>query len=262
MKNIFSFFALLSLSYTLLFTLTPAPEARAAAHFTATLRGRSLPQSVNAVGELAYDTALWGDPSKGKDDPMFGFASIGTRFGGSPSVSAFVQIAPISPLVIEAQRSMTQRFTRTTNFPCDSVECKGRIDRTDFSVQLGGAWKEFVFLGGYLWRDLKTMDAATPVMIELEDLVVTPGNHRYQEGTFFAGRTLEKEQTLGVLYMAGEITAASSAFQGTYLMYRANVNEYLISVAAGNYKSDFENLNGFSALLNVSRQFGETMSLF
>jgi hypothetical protein len=217
---------------------------------------------MNLLGDLAYDHELWGDSAKGKDNPLFGFVRAGTRFGGSPTLSGYFQLVPISPVVFEIERGMTQRLSRTTNFPCESVECRGRIDRTDVSVRLAGAYKDLVFLGGMLWRDLKTMDSATDVMIELEDLVVAPGNHRFVEANAFVGLNVGEHQTAGILYSSGEIKDSSRGFQSTYALYRTKLDDYTIAAGAGTYKSDFDSLTGFSAIFSLSRQWGSSMGLF
>jgi hypothetical protein len=248
--------------WTLLFCLCLPSFVLAESHLSLSARGRTKPQSVNLVGVYGYDFPLWGDPAQKATNPLYGFASIGSRFGGSPTLSGFVQIAPVAPIVFELERSMTQRFSRTPNFPCDSVECRGRIDRTDFSIRGAAAYEEFVFLAGFLWREIQTMQSDQEVMVELEDLVVTPGNHRFVESNLFAGYKVDEKQTFGILYSAGEFKDSARAYQSTYALYRTSWNEYAVAIGAGSYKSDFESLTGFSAIFNVTRQWGQSLSLF
>jgi hypothetical protein len=231
-------------------------------HFTLDGRARTKPQSVNLVGSLAYDHLLWGDRTRDAKDPMFGFVSVGTRFGGSPTISGYVQIAPISPVILEVERSMTQRFGRSVNFPCDSIECKGRIDRTDVTLKLAGAYHDFVFLGSFLRRELTTMNSDNEVMIELEDLIVSPGTHRLSEASGFVGMNLSEQNTIGVAYAAGIMADSPRGYESTYLVYRIRKDDLVITVGAGNYKSDYATLNGFSAIASVARTWGESLSLF
>jgi hypothetical protein len=248
---------------TIFFVLSVfAKMALAETHLTLDGRARTRPQSVNLVGSLGYDRLLWGDPQREAKDPLFGFVSVGARFGGSPTLSGYVQLSPISPVILEVERGMTQRFSRTVNFPCESVECKGRIDRTDVTLKLAGAYQNLVFLGSYLQREVTTMASSQDVMLELEDLVVSPGTHRFTEASGFAGVHLNEQTTVGIAYAAGTLNASPRAYESLYGIYRRRWQDCVLTVGAGNYKSDYETLRGFSAIASLAKTWGQGLSLF
>ena len=96
---------------------------------------RTKPLQYNGGLTGAYDGRLWGEVDRTKG--LYGFYRVGARLGGSPTAAAFVQVAPIAPVIFEIQKGTTYRFIKTSATDCDTYECLHRIDRTDYSMRLG-----------------------------------------------------------------------------------------------------------------------------
>jgi hypothetical protein len=251
------FFSQLSLVLGLLASIQ---TAHAEYLFSAEASARTQPQASNLVGTLAYDGMLWGQ--KSAENPLYGYYRIGSRFGGSPSLSGFIQIAPLAPLIFEIQRGFTKRFTRPVNFDCNNFECFGKVDRTDYSIRLAAAYKSWVLLNTVMWRQIETESASQQIYLELENLTMTPGSQQFFETTSILCYRLSEEQMLGLLYNSGVLTERNQRFEAAYGIYRQKWNDFHFTAGAGQYRSYFSNLNGFSLVFAINRTWGEGLSLF
>lgn len=248
------FFFLIAAS---LFTVS---SALAEMNYSIDGRFRSKPSAFNAWGTVGYDGLLWGEYNREK--PMYGYYRVGGRFGGSPNYAAFVQVAPIAPLVFEVQKGNTHRFMSINTIDCDLVECKGKVERTDYIVRLGAAYKDFVFGGGAMWRELKTEDSTKAIGLELEMFTVSPGFHRYFETNFVAGYKLANGHMVGATVINGVVSEGERKMSAAYGIYRLPWNDFTITGGLGSYKSDQPDQDGTSAILTFGRTWGERLSLF
>lgn len=237
-----------------------AATAQADIHYMLNAQGRSHPGSTNLTGTVAYDGILWGESSK--ENPLYGYYRIGAIAGGAPSYGAFLQIAPIAPLIFEVQRGYTHRFSKIATLNCDVIECKGMVTRTDFTMRAVAAVNQFVFMGHATWRELQTPDVSTPVGLEFEIFEVPPGYHRYLETSFIIAHMLPENQAVGVMINNGGVAGQNLKNSSAYGVYRFPWNEFNFSVGAGAYTSSAPNQDGFSAFLSITRNWGEKLSLF
>jgi hypothetical protein len=227
---------------------------------------RTKPLQYNGVLTGAYDGRLWGEVDRTKG--MYGFYRVGAKLGGSPTAAAFVQVAPIAPVVFEVQKGTTYRFVKTKATDCDTYECLHRIDRTDYSLRLGGAYKEFILMSRFTWRDIQTEDGTKPVFLEFEAFHVAPGHYyRYFENMTMAGYKLDDLSSAGLLYIGGELTGSPSRFYSGYGYYNRKMEWGTLTAALGYYDNAGpaavqDKLRGVSALVLLSRSFGETLALF
>lgn len=221
---------------------------------------RTKPLQYNGVGTVAYDGVLWGDVDKA--NPKYGFYRVGAKLGGSPTAAAFVQVAPIAPVVFEVQKGTTYRFIKTSATDCDTYECLHKVDRTDYSIRLGGAVKKFVLLMKFMLREIDAEEGNRPVYLELESFHVTPGYHHYFESTITLGYKLDDTTTTGIIYNGGELSGGSQHFYSGYGFYSRKCGDYGVTGALGYYDNAYDKFRGVSGLIIVSRAFGDTLALF
>src|SRR5690606_19610844 len=115
---------------------------------------------------------------------------------------------PMSPIIFEVQIGTTQRFLDIKSFNCDTFECRGRVDRTDYTLRLIGAYKNFIALGSAMWREIRTEDKNNnkAVALELEYFSITPGFHRFFETSLLMGYQLENKHIIGLSLTDGVIS--------------------------------------------------------
>ncbi len=245
---------------TFIFTFFHFFPANAAIHYSLNVVARSKPAVVNPTGTVAYDGMLWGESSK--ENPKYGYYRIGARAGGNPSLGAFIQVAPIAPLVFEVSRGITNRVLQISTIDCNTVSCKGQIDRTDYIIRAVAAKSSFVFLANANWREIRTANVSQFVGLEAEFFTVTPGFHRYFETSFTLGYKLSENDLVGVIFNNGEISEGNRKSSSIHAVYRSKWDEYNWALGAGNYKSDMPNQDGLSLIFSLTRNFGERLSLF
>jgi hypothetical protein len=249
---------LISALFVLLTLITGKAEAAVGA--TLDLGGRNRPQGTNLVGTLHWDELLWGqaDPQR----PFYGFYRFGARVGGSPTAAAFLEIAPIAPVVFEIQQSRTLRFFNSSVLNCETFECQGAVDRTDYSLKFAGAYENFILFGAVLWREVRTEQTTKPVFIELENFGVSPGFHRFFENTLTLGYQLADKQTIGVLENSGVISEGNRKFHSEYLFYQTRCHDLAVTGALGYYVSPETQVTGLSAFFALRKEWGERFSLW
>jgi hypothetical protein len=237
-----------------------ATVAKAEDHYSIDGGYRSLPKGANLVATAAWDGLLWGDADKQK--PLYGYYRVGARLGGTPTAAAFVQVAPIAPVILEVQHGFTDRFSKMGPFDCDTYDCFGKVERTDYSLRLVGGYKDLVFMGTMLSRNIQTAESNKAIALELENLTIRPGKEKLVEGSLMAGYKLNPTQVVGLLYNRGTLDETHQGYAGAYAFYRFSWQDFAWTAAVGNYQSDHPDLSGTSVLLGVSRRWGEVLSLF
>lgn len=243
-----------------LFILFAGFLAQAEINYSLNLGLRSKPLNLNIIGQAAYDGMLWGERKPG--DPLYGYYRAGIRGGGSPTAAVFFQVAPIAPLIFEVQKGIAKRFFTKNSFNCDSVDCEGQVDRTDYLVKFGLAHNDFVLMGQVNWRDIKTEDSNQAIALELENFLVTPGTHNYFEAITLVGYKLPDDRLAGILLSSGQISNGHQRFTSGYAVYRFKWNDYSVMSGVGSYKSDYNRMTGVSLIFTLTRTWGESLSLF
>ncbi len=223
-------------------------------------KARSLPTVGNLQFTANYDQLLWGE--KKEDNPLYGYLRAGVKAGGSPTVAGFLQIAPIAPVIFEVQKGITQRFLKISGLACSDVECKGKIDRTDYSIKLLGAFKELIFVGNVIWREIRTESSTQLIGLEYEFFEVSPGMHHFLETSWVLGYKLDPNQVVGLMGTNGEISEGNRRFSSLYGIYRFPYQDLNLAVGLGNYKSDQNDLNQLSTIFTATYQWGPRLSLF
>lgn len=228
---------------------------------------RTKPLQYNGVLTGAYDGHLWGEVDKTKG--MYGFYRVGAKLGGSPTAALFLQFAPIAPVVFEIQKSSTYRFVKTGTTDCDKYECLKKIDRADYSVRIGGAFKNFMLMSKFTIRDIETEEGTKPVYLEWEAFHVSPGHYyRAFENLTMLGYKIDDIQSAGLMYIGGELTNTSAHFYSGYGYYNRKLEWATLTAALGYYENSqapadvHSKFQGVSALVLLSRTFGDTLSLF
>ncbi len=225
-----------------------------------TLSYRSNPAGMNAVGSLTYSGLMWGTKEKG--NPLYGYYKIGGQLGGAPTAAVFLEVAPIAPVVFEVQKSATYRFLNSSVFDCNNFYCFGVTERTDYSVRAAGKYEDFMFIGSYMWRDIKVPESSKPVMLELENFTVLSGDHKFNESTLFFGYGLWTGDTLGIVYTQGEFSDLSRRYNSSYGIYHWKKNGIAYTAGIGNFNTDQPNLSGSSLIFSIGKTIGESLSLF
>ncbi len=244
----------------LILGLFQVSQSYAETNYSLSLVGRSKPATINPTGTIAYDGMLWGEFSK--DHPMYGYYRVGAKAGGNPNYGAFFQIAPIAPLVFEVSKGITNRFLKISTLDCDAVDCKGKVDRTDYAIRAAGAKGNFVLLVSANWREIRTDEASQLVGLESEFFTVTPGFHRFFETSTLLGYKSSENDIVGLLFNNGTISEGSRKNSSVYGIYRSKWDDYNWTVGAGNFKSDMPDQDGLSLIFSISRNWGDRLSLF
>ena len=221
---------------------------------------RTDPRAKNLTATIFYDYLLHGTPSK--ETPFYGYARAGAVVGGSPTIAAFLQVAPVAPVVFEVQKSRTIRFDGADRFDCQTYECQGVIDRLDYKIRAAVAYNDFFFAPGFMWREIQTNGDYRPVYIEQEVFVVTPGFHRLQEGSAVLGYSISDHQQAGVIYTENEISENHFRSRTTSVFYRFPVQDLKITVGLSHFKYEQLNREGPAAFLTLDLDYGQKLSLF
>lgn len=235
-------------------------KAYAGDHYSFEARARSAPTIGNVQASANYDQMLWGE--KTPDNPLYGYLRAGARGGGSPTYAGFLQVAPIAPIIFEVQKGVTHRFLKISGFACSEIECKGKVDRTDYSIKLLAAFKDFVFLGNIMWREIQTGSSPTLVGLEYEFFEVTPGFHRFFETTWTLGYKLSSGNMIGLVNTQGEMSEGNRRSSSVHAIYRFPYQDFSLVTGIGNFKSDQNNLNQTSVIFSATYQWGERLSLY
>jgi hypothetical protein len=205
--------------------------AQAGTHYNFNAAFRTDPRANNLTATMAYDGLLRGEASPAT--PFYSYYRVGAKLGGSPTAAAFLQYAPVAPLIFEVQQSTTQRFMKSSisKVDCNLYECQGNVNRTDYIVKAIVAYQKVFLLQNLLWRNLKTADVNRPVFLEQENFIISPGTKSYYEAT-------------------------------TTIGYRLKYQGFNILLGAGDYRSDQPEMNSNAAVAAISYSFGESLSLF
>lgn len=263
MKDKLSKFRLISLS--LLFV---CKTAFSQVHYKLYAQYRSTPGAKNILGTVAYDGLIWGLADK--QNPLYGYYKLGLVAGGAPTVGAFIELAPIAPLVFKFEKSSTYRFLKSSIFDCEQAYCYGTVDRTDTSVNLGFGYRNIIGVVSYLSRVIRTPMSSKSIVLDLENFTITPGIHNYREMTLFAGYKLDEKKTLGFHYSAGEISEGIRKVNALYAIYQwkwhwnhqQEDQELDLTFGVGNYQTDQDYVSGNGVLFALGKKFGESLSLF
>jgi hypothetical protein len=222
---------------------------------------RSYPGAINLSATAAVDKMLWGEYSK--ETPFYGYYRLGVIGGGAPNYGAFLQIAPIAPVIIGIQQGYTHRFTKIATLNCDVVECKGMVSRTDYSIKILGGYGEYFTAINAGVREIKTPDSSSNVGLEQEIASVPSGYHRYSETILALGYKITDEKALGFLINSGEFVNQNIKNSSSYLFYRFMWEKYNVTFGVGQYTSNNQNgVDGPSAVFSMTRSWGEKLSLF
>ncbi len=221
---------------------------------------RTDPRAKNLTATIFYDYLLHGRPSK--ETPFYGYARAGATIGGSPTLGAFLQVAPVAPLIFEIQKSRTIRFDNADRFDCETNECQGVIDRVDYIIRGVVGFKDFFFSPSYMWREIQTNGEYRPVYIEQEVFMVSPGFHRFQEASAILGYTISEARQTGLIYTENVISENRSRSRTTSAFYRFPISEFKVTIGVSHYKYEQLNREGPAAFLTLDLDFGQKLSLF
>ncbi len=251
---------LLSCNFLCIIFLFFSLSAFAEVNLNYKIQYRSVPSALNGLASLAYENLLWGRPDKAM--PFYGYYKVGVVAGGSPTLGAFLEVAPIAPLVLKYQKSMTYRFLKSSVFNCETVYCFGSVERNDFSIQLAAGSGKLVAVSSYLWRDLRVPESSNPVLAEQELFTAMSGTHSYNELGLTIGYVLDDASIFGVHYTAGFISQGSRRSAAIYGIYHWKWNDFDLTAGAGRYETDQASVSGSGILFVIGKKFGETLSLF
>ncbi len=221
---------------------------------------RSTPAGNNIAATAQYDSLLWGAADKEK--PWYGYYSVGFTLGGAPTAAAFVQVAPIAPLIFELQKSATYRFSNSAVFDCDRIYCFGVSDRTEASATILGGYGNIVGFITTLWKNIRLPDSSNPVLSELEYFAATPGEHFYNETTAALAYRLDEEKSAGIVYSSGRFSEGDRKTNSAYGVFRWKWQELDLTGGLGQYNSDQPGIGGTSFIFAIGKKFGECLSLF
>lgn len=243
-----------------LFLLFFLSVAKSEIHYSAKFELRTDPRAMNVTATVASDHLLRGQQSKEK--PFYSYGRLGLVAGGSPTLGAFIDYAPIAPLIFSVQKSFTHRFQDSSRFDCENYQCKKNVDRTDYSVRGIVAYGKFFFTQNYIWREMKTDADMRPVYLEQEHAVVTSGFHRFTEATSILGFEISKEQIIGVLYTADWLSEGRFRSHTASVFFRQKWGDFSLTFGLNEYKYEQFDIQGPAGFLTVNFNQGQKLSLF
>lgn len=253
--------AKLLISRILLVILMLAPvAARSEVNFSLKGSYRSDPAGQNVQATAAYEGLLWGEVDK--EMPLYGYYRLGASAGGTPTAAAFVEVAPVAPLIFKLQQASTYRFLESSVFDCKSRYCFGVVDRTDMSVTALGGYGDILGMVSYVWRDIRTPRGFGPVAAELEYFSVSEGRHNYGEWNVAVGYMVSEEITAGLQYTSGRISDGDKEFSSLYGVCQWPWLNLDWTAGVGRFSSDEPGITGNGVVLTIGKKFGETLSLF
>lgn len=246
----------------LLFIFIVMSAASAKTEMNLSLKGsyRSDPAGQNIQAIAGYDGLLWGEVNK--EIPLYGYYRLGASVGGTPTAAAFIEVAPIAPLIFKLQQASTYRFLESSVFDCKKLYCFGVMDRTDISVTAVGAYGNILGMISYLWRDIRTPSGFGPVVSELEYFSLPEGRHNYGEWNAALGYKLDDDTIIGLQYTAGRVSSGDKQFSSIYGVYQWRWAELDWTAGAGHFASDEVGVTGTGVILTIGKKFGDTLSLF
>ena len=221
---------------------------------------RTDPRAMNMTIKINYDFLLRGEVSK--ENPFYSYARAGLAAGGSPTLGAFIEYAPVAPLIFSVQKNWTHRFLEASRFDCENNQCKKNIDRTDYGVRGVLGYQNIFFSQSYILRELKTDSDVLPVYIEQEHALVSSGFHRFQEATSILGYQISKEQIAGVLYTSAWLSEGSFRSHTASVFYRQLCGDFSLTFGLSQYKYEQFNIQGPAGFITLNFSQGEKLSLF
>lgn len=221
---------------------------------------RSKPGAMNVSANVAYDDLLWGKFSK--ETPLYGYYKIGALAGGSPTLGAYIEVAPIAPLVFKYQKSMTYRFLKSSSFGCDTSYCYGTMERSDFSVQLAAGYGRVIGVASVLWRNLTVPESSNPVVAEQELFTLSSGEHSYNETGLTMGYLMRDSSVVGITYSSAVLSEGNRHSSSIYGIYHWKWNGFDVTAGAGRYNTDQPDVSATGVLFVIGKKFGESLSLF
>jgi len=221
---------------------------------------RTDPRAMNMTVTAAYDHLLRVEFSK--ENPFYSYGRAGVIAGGSPSLAAFLEYAPVAPLIFSVQKSFTHRFQDASRFDCETIQCKKNIDRTDYSVRGVVGYQKFFFSQSYLWRELKTDSDPLPIYLEQERAVVPEGFHRFTESTSVLGYQISDEQIAGAFYTATWVSEGNFHSHTASAFFRQNCGEFSLTFGVSQYKYEQFDIQGPAGFITLNFEQGKKLSLF
>lgn len=221
---------------------------------------RTDPRAMNLTATVAYDHLLRGEASK--ENPFYSYARLGLIVGGSPSVGAYLDYAPIAPLIFSVQKNHTHRFQKASRFDCENFQCQKNIDRTDYSVRGIVAYEKLFFTQSYTWRELRTDGDVHGFYIEQEHFVVTPGFHRFTEASSILGYQISDEQQAGILYVSNELSEGHDRSHTASAFFRQQWGEFAFTFGISQYKYEQFDSKGPAGFITIDWDRGKKLSLF
>ncbi len=221
---------------------------------------RTDPRAKNLTATLAYDYLLRGEASK--QTPFYSYARAGVVAGGSPSFGAFIQVAPIAPLIFEVQKSRTVRIDSSDHFDCQKFECQGVIDRTEYSVRAVAAYGHFFITPKFLWREVQSDSNFRPIYFEQEVATASPGFHRFQQASVILGYAISDAWQSGVIYSASEFSENRVVSHTASVFYRQKIGAYAATFGLSHYKYEQFDIQGPAGFLSLDYDLGDKLSLF
>lgn len=221
---------------------------------------RTDPRATNMAAKFNYDYLIRGEFSK--ETPFYSYARAGLVAGGSPSLGAFIEYAPVAPLIFSVQKNWTHRFLDASRFDCETNQCKKNIDRIDYGVRGVLGYENIFFSQSYALREIKTDSEVRTIYIEQEHALISSGFHRFQEATSILGYQISKEQIAGVLYTSSWISEGGFRSHTASVFYRQQCGDFSLTFGLSQYKYEQFDIQGPAGFVTLNFSRGEKLSLF
>lgn len=221
---------------------------------------RTDPRAMNLTGSIAYDQLLRGEASK--ENPFYSYARLGFIAGGCPSIGAYLDYAPIAPLIFSVQKGYTHRFHNNSRVDCQSYQCQKNVDRTDYSVRGIVAYEKFFFTQNYIWREIKTDEDLNRMYLEQEHFVAPSGFHRFTEANSILGYMISDQQQAGFLYTTNRLSEGGFRSHTASVFFRQKWGDLSLTAGVSQYKNEQFDIEGPAGFISLKFDQGKKLSLF
>lgn len=203
--------------------------------------------------QVGFAQSLWGDSTT----PWHGFVRPYFIAVLSPSLyegKLGIEVFPVSILGVDLRRTLSHRFTTTSNQDCIQVQCLGDLNYTDLSFQT------YLGYGDYFasMRWTRTFfdalsDRTRPAYEAGASVLISPEGEAGDNYTFAIGKNLAEKTQAGLLLQVGDYHGAGNHQDAQYLFLKTDCSAFGLedldaTVGLGRFYSS-RNVADFSAII-------------
>lgn len=215
--------------------------------------------------EMGHSFPLWGNP--GKSNTMFGIIRPSLILDSSIVVSSYdanVTVYPISFIGLGiGKKEMKSEYDEFTYYDCDTIRCKGSLNKVYSMAKLAIAYQSFI--SSYTYRHFNNeyddkKNLSLPVAEYEYAIQVNTSEETQVQKTFFLGYKLG-ENTLGLVSNNVEFLKSDTSYFLNIAIYQTQFSYFKTVLGAGTIGNSNLNPSGV-IVLKLTHQLSPTLTLF